>query len=552
MGGQPFVVKVFINDIIFANTLIDTGYLSCGLCDSRFAQRNNFARLKIKPREVIRFDGEIASSVGEVAVVGIDLDGHRKSRVFLYISPIGHYDVILRMPWITSQDVRINGPRSEMVISSTGTKVLIQVFAASMADINKALAGKQRSEPIAKLPVQYHEYLDVFNHRRADLLPPLRGQGIDHGIKIENFHGKEAKVPWGPLYGMSREELLVLRKTLTELLDKGFIRVRNSPAAALVLFVKKPGGGLGFCVDYRGLNRITRKYRYPLPLIYETLSNISKAKWFTKLDVIAAFHKIRIAEGDEWKTAFRTRYGLYEWMVTPFGLANAPSTFQKVEHQEHVRKVLQRLPESRLQIDIDKCEFETTTTKYLRFIIEAGHELRMDPEKIKAIKNWEAPTSIKGVRGFLGFANFYRKFIHNLVDLARPLTDLTRKDCKFQWSSEADRAFHKLKDIFISAPALSQFDYDKATRIKTDSSGWCTRGTLQQLNDKGLWVPCAFFSKKNNSAEYNYEIYDKEMLAIICCLGEWDAELRRVKQFDICTDHKNLEYFMTVRRLTEW
>ncbi|KAI0991625.1 hypothetical protein K3495_g16562, partial [Podosphaera aphanis] len=255
--------------------------------------------------------------------------------------------------------------------------------------------------------------------------------------------------------------------------------------------------------------------------------------WFTKLDVIAAFHKIRIAEGDEWKTAFRTRYGLYEWMVTPFGLANAPSTFQKyinwtlreyldnfcsayiddiliyssgnrAEHQEHVRKVLQRLRESGLQIDIDKCEFETTTTKYLGFIIEAGHGLRMDPEKIKAIKNWEAPTSIKGVRGFLGFANFYRKFIHNFADLARPLTDLTRKDCKFQWSSEADRAFHKLKDIFISAPALSQFDYDKATRIETDSSGWCTGGTLQQLNDKGLWVPCAFFSKKNNPAECNY------------------------------------------------
>ncbi|KAI0994838.1 hypothetical protein K3495_g13345 [Podosphaera aphanis] len=275
MDGQPFAVKVFINDIIFANTLIDSDCLSYGLCDSRFAQRKNFARLKIKPREVIGFDGKFASSVDEVAVVDIDLDGHRQSRVFLYISPIGHYDMILGMPWITSQDVRINGPRSEIVISSTGTKVLsmesflavqsahrkpaqvsamtfgyiskkysnntkVQVFAASMADKNKALAGEQRSDPIAKLPVQYHKNLDGFDHRRAELLPPLRGQGIDHGIEIENVDGKEAKVPWGPLYGMSREELLVLRKTLTELLDKGFIRVSNSPAAAPVLFVKKP------------------------------------------------------------------------------------------------------------------------------------------------------------------------------------------------------------------------------------------------------------------------------------------------------------------------
>jgi hypothetical protein len=171
---------------------------------------------------------------------------------------------------------------------------------------------------------------------------------------------------------MSRDKLLVLRKTLTEYLDKGFIRVSNSPASTPILFVRKPGGRLRFCVDYRGLNRITRKDRYPLPLIYETLQSVGRAKWFTKLDVVAAFHKIRIREGQEWMTAFRTRYGLFEWMVTPFGLANAPSTFQRYinwalrdyldnfcsayvddiliytdgsldEHREHVRKVLQRM-----------------------------------------------------------------------------------------------------------------------------------------------------------------------------------------------------------------
>ena len=126
---------------------------------------------------------------------------------------------------------------------------------------------------------------------------------------------------------MSREELLVLRRELTTLLDKGFIRVSHSPAAAPVLFVRKPRGRLRFCVDYRALNEITRKDRYPLPLIHETLNQISRAKWFTKLDVTAAFWKIRISQGDEWLTAFRTRYGLYEWLVTPFGMANAPSTF---------------------------------------------------------------------------------------------------------------------------------------------------------------------------------------------------------------------------------
>lgn len=616
MVGDPFVVSALVNDVTFADTLIDTGCLAYGLCDPRFAQKHKLTRISITPRDITGFDGKFSSSIDEIAVVSLDLDGYREERVFLYVAPISDYNMILGMPWITAQDARINGPRSEMRIGVTNTIVRskkaffsvqaggpqpievsatslqhwrrkqrkkqgnIQVFAASMADINKALRAKQRTDPTTKLPRHFQEFLDVFSHKKAEQLPPLRGSGTDHAIELEPVDGKQPTVPWGPLYSMSRDELLVLRKTLTELLDKGFIRVSNSPAAAPVLFVKKPGGGLRFCVDYRGLNQITKKDRYPLPLIYETLRNISKAKWFTKLDVIAAFHKIRIAEGDEWKTAFRTRYGLYEWMVTPFGLANAPSTFQKYinwtlrdyldefcsayiddiliyssgsrnQHQEHVRKVLQRLREAGLQIDIDKCEFEVQETKYLGFILEAGKGLRMDPDKIKAIKSWEAPSSTKGVRGFLGFANFYRRFIQGFSDLVRPLTELTHKDQKFNWTNEANAAFQKLKDIFTTAPALAQFDYDKPTRIETDSSGWCIGGTLQQLSDQGMWVPCAFFSKKNNPAECNYEIYDKEMLAIIRCLEEWDPELRGVKEFEIHTDHKNLEYFMTVRKLTE-
>jgi len=174
------------------------------------------------------------------------------------------------------------------------------VFAASMADINKALAVKRHTNPKEKMPTHYHNWLDVADRKAAERLPPVRGIGVDYAIELErDENGKEKEPPWGPLYSMSRDELLVLRKTLTDLLDKGFIRVSNSPAAAPVLFVKKPGGGLRFCVDYRGLNRITKKDRYPLPLIYETLRNISKAKWFIKLDVIAAFHKLRILERNE-------------------------------------------------------------------------------------------------------------------------------------------------------------------------------------------------------------------------------------------------------------
>jgi len=309
---------------------------------------------------MITFNKPTEVRISEVAYCSLDIAGHYQSRVFFYVVPqLFDHGIILGRPWLQSQDAYIDPKEDTLVIRRSGVKVTnteklksqeirqvsavtftrltrgkykknVTIFAASMADIAKALAIKKYTDPKAKLPAVYHPWLDAFDRKKADVLPPLRGPGIDHTIELEkDADGNELQAPWGPLYSMSREELLVLRKTLTDYLDKGFIRVSNSPAAAPVLFAKKPGGGLRFCVDYRALNRITKKDRYPLPLIRETLNNISQAKWFTKLDVIAAFHKIQITQGDEWKTAFRTRYGLYEWLVTPFGLANGPSTFQK-------------------------------------------------------------------------------------------------------------------------------------------------------------------------------------------------------------------------------
>src|ERR1700712_2552103 len=615
MDCPPFLISTIINQDCVTSALVDSGCLSYGLVDSRFAQKHQFERMAITPRTMTAFDAPISGFVREVAAVVLDISGYKR-RAFLYVVPsLAGRDVLLGLPWLQQNKIKIDaaqgclqiGSREVVVrplsekgrsidcaqISASAFSTLVrtsgrkgrkevEVFSASMADIEKALSKREKkaTDPRTKLPEHYHEFLDVFDYKEAEKLPPLRGRGVDHAIELETKEGKEAEVPWGPLYNMSRDELLVLRKTLTDLLDKGFIRVSNSPAAAPVLFVKKPGGGLRFCVDYRGLNKITKKDRYPLPLIYETLRNISKARWFTKLDVIAAFHKIRIAEGDEWKTAFRTRYVLFEWLVTPFGLANAPSTFQKYinwalrdyldefcsayiddiliytngsrhEHREHVKKVLQRMREAGLQLDISKCKFEVQQVKYLGFIIEAGKGIRMDPEKVAAIKEWEAPKTVKGVQGFLGFANFYRRFIQNFSELTLPLHATTTKEKAFRWTPEADTAFEKLKEMFTTAPMLAQFDHDRETILETDSSGWSTGGTLYQVDDDGLLLPCAFFSKKNNPAECNYPIYDKEMLAIIKCLKEWDAELRSVREFQIRTDHKNLEYFMTTQKLSE-
>lgn len=618
-NGPPFVISALVNGECNANTLIDTGCSTYGLVSSRFAQKYQLERVKIRPQAMRGYDGPSPTKSEEVAKFSLDIGGNYQPYIYAYVVPkLDGHDMILGTPWMKHQNVVPVPDGSKLVFRNSGMEVPcgpklaslsdilkvmpisaeafhmwrirrarkkdsgVQVFAASLRDIERTLRPRKNTDPRTKLPAHYHEYLDVFDRKTAETLPPHRGPNVDHGIKLidKDEDGKKVEAPWGPLYNMSREELLLLRKTLNDYLDKGFIRVSNSPASAPVLFVRKANGTLRFCCDYRALNKITKKDRYPLPLIQETLDRISKAKWFTKLDIITAFHRIRIAEGDEWLTAFRTRFGLFEWLVTPFGLANAPSTFQRFinwtlrdfldefcsayiddiliftsgslqEHREHVRRVLQRLRMAGLQVDIDKCEFEVQSTKYLGFIIEAGKGIRMDPDKVKAILDWETPTTIKGVRSFLGFANFYRRFIKNFSKVVSPLTDLTRKERNFQWTPQADKAFQQLKELFTTAPILMQFDPDRETVLEADSSGWAVGGVLSQYDDNGLLRPCAYFSKKNSPAECNYKIYDKELLAVVRCLEEWETELISIRQFKIITDHRNLEYFTSQRRLTE-
>jgi hypothetical protein len=277
---------------------------------------------------------------------------------------------------------------------------------------------------------------------------------------------------------------------------------------------------------------------------------------------------------------FRTRYGLYEWLVTPFGLTGAPATFQRyiinntlrefldefcsayiddvliysdgslANHRKKVRKVLKRLQDAGLQVDIDKCEFETKSVKYLEYIVGAGKGIRADPEKIKAVELWEQPKSVKGVRSFLGFANYHRDFVPGFSQVAMPLTALTKKGVPFVWTPQCEQAFQQLKALLISAPVLAQWDPGRKTVVETDSSGYAIGGALSQYDDEGVLRPVAFFSRENNPAESNYPIH-KELLAVVRCLEQWDAELRSVPSFEIWTDHKNLEYFQKKRQLSE-
>ena len=239
-------------------------------------------------------------------------------------------------------------------------------------------------------------------------------------------------------YSLSRFELQALREWLDENLSKGFIHTSSSPAGAPILFVKKPGGGLRLCVDYWGLNEGTIKSRYPLPLIRETLMRLSKVYYYTTLDVRGAYNLLHIAEGNKWKMAFRICYGLYELLIMPFGLTNALADFQLFinnilhpfldvfctaylddilvyseslyEHCAHVRRVLEVLSKASLYLKPKKCHFHKTVVKYLGLIITADGVI-MGPAKVKAVVSWEAPRNLYDVRAFLGFTNFYRRFI---------------------------------------------------------------------------------------------------------------------------------------------
>lgn len=599
------------NKFIQTHALIDTGCSGFAFIDETFANHHNFPFYPLNsPRTLQVIDGRTISSgiVTHVCLLPLKIDSHHERATF-FVTKLGNYPLVLGIPWLQLHDpslrfkdntilfnsdlctttcnastipTLIKGiipPQQPQLMSSAALKRLarknkLQIYATTLENIKNInmSSDKLPKEDWKKLiPSQYHKYSDMMDEKLANSMPPSRP--YDHKIPLKC--GKEP--PFGPLYGMSREELIVLKTYIKENLDKGFIQASSSPAGAPVLFVKKNDGTLRLCVDYRGLNELTIKNRYPLPLIKETLDRLSKAKWFTKLDLRQGYNQIRMAKGEEWKTAFRTRYGHFEYKVMPFGLTNAPATFQHFindclrdyldvfctaflddiliysdtleEHQSHVAKVLEALRQNGVLLKPEKCQFHTRSTSYLGLIVESGG-IKMDPKKVEAVKNWSIPKNLKDVQAFLGFANFYRRFIRGFSELALPLTKLTRKDTPFLWSTQAEAAFRNLRNAFITAPILAHFDPEKEITVETDASDYVAAGILSQYDNDHNLRPVAYFSTKHSPAECNYEIYDKELLAIIRAFEEWRPELEGAAHpITVISDHKNLEFFMSSKQL---
>ena len=511
----------------------------------------------------------------------------RTSTAIFYALDIEEYDLIFGAPLQHQEGIKLDMATmkwrfgimtNRLQVDKPNTfiralKVQPTVYALIVAGVNSGEKVK-----VAKtLPEKMKDFADVFSKENAGKLPPLKAG--DHAIELD---GRDP--PYGPIYNLSNNELAELRRYLDEALQKGWIQHSTSPAGAPILFVPKKDGGLRLCVDYRGLNKVTVKNRCPLPLITETLDRLCGAKKFTKMDLKDAYHRIRIKEGDEWKTAFRTRYGHFEYLVMPFGLANAPATFQayinralaglvdvfcvvylddiliysnsEEEHWDHVRKVLTRLRQHQLFVNLDKCDFNTEQLEFLGFIVSTKG-ISMDPERVASIKDWPRPKTHRDVQVFLGFANFYRRFIYQYSKIASPLTDLLqgskegKKPGPLNWTPEAQSAFEELRDTFTKAPLLVHFDPKRKIRIETDASGYGIAGILSQLQDDGNYHPVAYWSRKMIPAERNYETHDQELLAIVKVFEQWRHYLEGAQQtVDVWTDHDNLRGFMDLKSLS--
>jgi hypothetical protein len=440
---------------------------------------------------------------------------------------------------------------------SRGHRVSAAELSAAVRDTESDSLASVRDATLAA-------YRDVFPSALPDGLPPSRE--VDH--RIELIPGSSP--PSRPTLRLSATELAELKKQLAELEAAGFIRPSKSPFGAPILFVKKKDGTMRMCIDYRALNRITVKNSYPLPRVDELFDRLQGARYFSKIDLRSGYHQIRIAPEDVPKTAFRTRYGHYEFMVLPFGLTNAPATFMHLmhqtmrplldecalvflddiliysrtleDHQQHVRRVLDALREQKLYAKESKCEFFKHEVEFL------GHRVgrdgvRMMEDKVQAIREWPTPRSVRDVRAFLGTAGYYRKFIRDFSTIAAPLSELTKDSVKFEWAAPHESAFVQLKAAIAQGPVLILPDPSLPFVVHTDASGFAVGAVLQQDQGKGL-QPIAFLSKKMSDAETRYPVHEQELLAIIQALSAWRHYLHGGK-FVVRTDHKSLQFFQT-------
>jgi transposase InsO family protein len=519
-------------------------------------------------------------------------------------TPLEGYDAILGMSWLSAHDPQIGWRNRSISFPSPAggpprivkpLEVIEEQRAATLAtlsakglrrahrryDVDELYALFVRPEPTHEAPgvptedpaaeALLKEFADVFPDKLPNELPPVRG--VQH--KIELKPGSRPP-PVRGLRHQSSKDLAVFEEYTRSLVAGGQLRVSNSPYGAMALIVRKAGKPDRVVVDYRGLNELTVKNKYPLPLMDELFDRVHGAKYFTKIDLRSGFHQIRIAEEDIEKTAFRTRYGSFEYLVLPMGLCNAPGTFMqlmndtfrdlldrsvlvflddilvfsrtKEEHIAHVREVLTRLRAQKLYAKRSKCELFRDEVEFLGHRIGANG-LSVSQDKVQAVRGWPQPKNVHDVRSFLGLANFYRRFVKDFSKIALPVTALTKEANPFTWGPLQQEAFDALKRALCSAPVLLIADPKLPYTLNCDACDYAIGATLQQDHGNGL-QPVAYMSRKLKPAEINYDVREKEFMALVDACSHWRHYLHSTVPFKLLSDHDSLKYHKSMPHLS--
>ena len=416
-------------------------------------------------------------------------------------------------------------------------------------------------------------YYDLF----ADLEAALgRTDKLQHTI-----HTAEAQPIRQPVRHISPCKKKEVRRILQDMLQKNAIQPSSSPWASPIVLVKKDGNSR-FCMDYCKLNAVTRKDAYPLLQIDETLDTLSGSQWFTTLDLASGYWQVKLAEEDQQKSAFCTMDGLFEFKVMPFGLYNAPATFQRLMdlvlaglqwsaclvylddiivlgrdfygHLQNLQLVLQRIRDAGLKLQPAKCAFFQSEVKYLGHIV-SREGVAADPSNVNKVSSWPVPTTAKEVQQFLGLVNYYRQFICDFANIAKPLHRLTECMAMFKWTDDCQAAFDKLRNQLISTPNLAFPDYTERFILDTDASDTGLGAVLSQLDEEGAEHVVAYASRLLTKAERRYCVTRRELLAVVTFTKHFRPYLLGHK-FTLRTDHGSLTWLQNFKdpegQLARW
>ncbi|XP_061370333.1 uncharacterized protein LOC133313043 [Gastrolobium bilobum] len=501
-----------------------------------------------KQFDVMVGNGQTMKCEGFCPAVPVQIQKH----VFLvdfYILPIQGADMVLGVQWLQilgpivldythftmqfswqGETIKLQGDKHTGPISlNQFRKIQHTGQIASLYQLTLLSSSSPKEEPAIAPPVQklLEEFDTIFQEPHE--LPPHRQ--LDHEIHLEPNSAPVNVRPYRYPHFQKGE----IERQVQQLLESGFIRNNTSPFSSPILLVKKKDGTWRFCIDYRALNNITIRDRFPIPTADELMDELGGSQIFSKLDLRAGYHQLRVHPADIQKTAFRTHQGHYEFLVMPFGLTNAPATFQATmnlllqpflrkfvavffddiliysssleQHLEHLKLVLTCLKENQFLVKRSKCAFAQTEVEYLGHVV-SRQGVSMDSNKIQAMVDWPPPKNIKQLRGFLGLIGYYRRFVCNYASIAAPLTDLLKTD-SFVWSNKAHTAFISLKTAMTSAPVLSLPNFSIEFIVESDASDLGVGVVLLQSEH-----PIAYFSKKLSLRMQKSSAYVRELYAI--------------------------------------